>query len=58
MSWFKMQWLSAAPEETNASKWVGDFGTLGVMVAALCHDLGHFGRTNVFLVDTGHEWAC
>mmetsp|Transcript_58126 Transcript_58126/g.135907 ORF Transcript_58126/g.135907 Transcript_58126/m.135907 type:complete len:777 (+) Transcript_58126:148-2478(+) len=43
--------------ETNADEWVGDLGTMGIMVAALCHDLGHFGMTNAFLVDTGHEWA-
>jgi len=44
-------------QETKAHTWTGDLGTLGIMTAALCHDLGHFGMTNAFLVDTGHEWA-
>merc|ERR1719181_1694661 len=28
-----------------------------LLVAALCHDLGHFGKTNQFLVETGHSLA-
>jgi len=28
-----------------------------LLVAALCHDLGHFGKTNPFLVETGHDLA-
>jgi hypothetical protein len=28
-----------------------------LLIAAIGHDLGHFGKTNPFLVETCHEWA-
>eukprot|EP00443_Scrippsiella_acuminata_P107591 CAMPEP_0115582794 /NCGR_PEP_ID=MMETSP0272-20121206/5845_1 /TAXON_ID=71861 /ORGANISM="Scrippsiella trochoidea, Strain CCMP3099" /LENGTH=785 /DNA_ID=CAMNT_0003017795 /DNA_START=445 /DNA_END=2802 /DNA_ORIENTATION=- len=37
--------------------WVGDVNTFALLVAALCHDLGHEGLTNPFLVESRHEWA-
>jgi len=31
--------------------------TMALTVAALCHDISHFGRSNAFLVETRHELA-
>jgi hypothetical protein len=38
-------------------KWMRDHDAFSLLIAALGHDLGHPGRTNVFLVETGHELA-
>jgi hypothetical protein len=38
-------------------EWMSPFELHAMLVAALCHDLGHFGKTNAFLVETGHELA-
>lgn len=37
------------------SKWLGETDTYALLVSALCHDLGHPGKTNPFLVETCHE---
>eukprot|EP00928_Gymnodinium_smaydae_P100017 TRINITY_DN9703_c0_g1_i1.p1 TRINITY_DN9703_c0_g1~~TRINITY_DN9703_c0_g1_i1.p1 ORF type:complete len:809 (+),score=106.35 TRINITY_DN9703_c0_g1_i1:175-2427(+) len=42
---------------TQSSEWLGDVDEYAVLIAALCHDLGHAGKTNPFLVETRHEWA-
>jgi len=34
-----------------------DIEVYALLLAALCHDLGHFGRTNPFLIETKHELA-
>lgn len=39
----------------NWSKWLGEMETYALLVSALCHDLGHPGKTNPFLVETCHE---
>jgi hypothetical protein len=43
--------------ETHALLWVSPVETYGLMVAGICHDLGHQGKTNQYLVETQHEWA-
>ena len=30
---------------------------ISMLIAALCHDLGHVGKTNKFLVETSHKYA-
>ncbi|CAE7288267.1 Pde1c [Symbiodinium sp. CCMP2456] len=42
---------------TQAGKWTSELEQYALLVAALSHDLGHFGRTNQFLVETKHELA-
>merc|ERR1712061_950729 len=42
---------------TEAFKWIDSQDQYALMVAALCHDVGHFGRTNAFLVETKHQLA-
>mmetsp|Transcript_56820 Transcript_56820/g.173008 ORF Transcript_56820/g.173008 Transcript_56820/m.173008 type:complete len:834 (-) Transcript_56820:172-2673(-) len=42
---------------TSSKLWVDDAEIYALMVAALCHDLGHLGRTNPFLVEIGHDLA-
>lgn len=42
---------------TRAGKWTGEIEQYALLVASLCHDLGHFGRTNQFLVEIKHELA-
>ena len=42
---------------TQAGKWMSELEQYALLVAALSHDLGHFGRTNQFLVETKHELA-
>jgi len=37
--------------------WASDVQSFALLIAALCHDLGHAGLTNPFLVETRHEWA-
>jgi hypothetical protein len=38
-------------------EWLTDVDSCALLIAALCHDIGHFGKTNVFLTETGHELA-
>eukprot|EP00928_Gymnodinium_smaydae_P028275 TRINITY_DN21602_c0_g5_i1.p1 TRINITY_DN21602_c0_g5~~TRINITY_DN21602_c0_g5_i1.p1 ORF type:complete len:1049 (-),score=212.94 TRINITY_DN21602_c0_g5_i1:224-3298(-) len=42
---------------THAADWLNSVEQYGILLAALCHDLGHFGRTNPFLIETRHELA-
>lgn len=42
---------------THAGKWTGEIEQYALLVSSLCHDLGHFGRTNQFLVEINHELA-
>jgi len=37
--------------------WLTPAEQYALLVSALCHDMGHFGKTNPFLVETGHELA-
>eukprot|EP00931_Biecheleriopsis_adriatica_P076953 TRINITY_DN5060_c0_g1_i3.p1 TRINITY_DN5060_c0_g1~~TRINITY_DN5060_c0_g1_i3.p1 ORF type:complete len:800 (+),score=130.72 TRINITY_DN5060_c0_g1_i3:82-2481(+) len=41
----------------GAGKWLSTIQQYALLVASLCHDLGHFGKTNQFLVEAGHELA-
>jgi len=41
----------------QSRRWLSDVDQYAIMVAALCHDVGHTGRTNAFLVETRHELA-
>merc|ERR1719329_1219793 len=38
-------------------EWMRDNDMYALLVAALCHDIGHPGRTTPFLVETKHELA-
>jgi hypothetical protein len=38
-------------------EWFTDVDLCSLLIAALCHDMGHAGKTNVFLTETGHELA-
>ncbi|CAK8985765.1 unnamed protein product [Durusdinium trenchii] len=42
---------------TSARTWLGSVDIYALLVAALCHDIGHHGRTNPFLVELGDELA-
>eukprot|EP00438_Fugacium_kawagutii_P010335 Skav212588 [mRNA] locus=scaffold125:510216:524040:- [translate_table: standard] len=42
---------------TSARQWLGSVDQYALLVAALCHDIGHAGRTNPFLVELGDELA-
>jgi len=37
--------------------WLSDVEVYALMISALCHDLGHQGKTNPFLVEVKHELA-
>ena len=37
-----------------SGKWTGEIEQYALLVASLCHDIGHFGRTNQFLVEIKH----
>lgn len=41
----------------QGQKWLSTTELYGLLIGALCHDLGHFGKTNPFLVETGHDLA-
>jgi len=41
----------------QSEKWLAGIEQYSLLIAALCHDLGHMGRTNPFLVETRHELA-
>ncbi|CAE7558503.1 PDE9A [Symbiodinium natans] len=40
-----------------AEQYLGHLECFGILVAAIAHDMGHRGRSNVFLVEIGHELA-
>ena len=42
---------------TSARLWLSSVEQYALLVAALCHDIGHQGRTNPFLVELGDELA-
>lgn len=42
---------------TQGSKWLSGVEQYSLLVAALCHDIGHAGKTNPFLVEVGDELA-
>eukprot|EP00928_Gymnodinium_smaydae_P031222 TRINITY_DN22986_c0_g1_i1.p1 TRINITY_DN22986_c0_g1~~TRINITY_DN22986_c0_g1_i1.p1 ORF type:complete len:874 (-),score=169.52 TRINITY_DN22986_c0_g1_i1:272-2893(-) len=42
---------------SRTTTWLNHIHTYALMVAAMCHDMGHQGRTNNFLIETRHEWA-
>eukprot|EP00931_Biecheleriopsis_adriatica_P012932 TRINITY_DN1141_c1_g3_i1.p1 TRINITY_DN1141_c1_g3~~TRINITY_DN1141_c1_g3_i1.p1 ORF type:complete len:873 (-),score=206.02 TRINITY_DN1141_c1_g3_i1:149-2767(-) len=42
---------------THGSAWLGSVDHYALLVAALCHDVGHAGKTNPFLVEVGDELA-
>jgi len=42
---------------TSSNSWLRDHEQYALLVAALCHDLGHFGFTNQFLIESQHELA-
>jgi hypothetical protein len=37
--------------------WLSDVDMCALVISALCHDLGHQGKTNPFLLETSHELA-
>jgi len=41
----------------RALEWLSDVDVCALLIAALCHDVGHAGKTNPFLIETGHELA-
>jgi len=41
----------------SCSQWATPIEQYAILIAALCHDVGHCGKTNPFLVETGHELA-
>lgn len=41
----------------ESKEWLTPIEQYALLVASVCHDIGHFGRTNPFLVETGHELA-
>mmetsp|Transcript_91606 Transcript_91606/g.142943 ORF Transcript_91606/g.142943 Transcript_91606/m.142943 type:complete len:977 (+) Transcript_91606:52-2982(+) len=43
--------------ETHSQDWLPAIDIYALLIAAYCHDVGHQGRTNPFLVETGHELA-
>eukprot|EP00927_Polykrikos_kofoidii_P054786 TRINITY_DN49157_c0_g1_i1.p1 TRINITY_DN49157_c0_g1~~TRINITY_DN49157_c0_g1_i1.p1 ORF type:complete len:870 (+),score=105.28 TRINITY_DN49157_c0_g1_i1:46-2610(+) len=44
-------------EVTDASSWLHALEISALLIAAICHDLGHRGFTNQFLIETSHESA-
>jgi hypothetical protein len=42
---------------TGVGRYFSRIDQAALSVAALCHDVSHFGRTNAFLVETNHELA-
>jgi len=43
--------------ELHAESWLGDVQRYSLLIAALGHDVGHFGRNNDFLCKTGNALA-
>jgi len=44
-------------EIIEADQWLSDLERFGLQVAAVCHDVGHPGLGNPFLIETGNELA-
>ena len=44
-------------ETTGLRRVLSRVDQMALSVAALCHDISHFGRTNAYLVETRHELA-
>lgn len=42
---------------TRGREWLSQTDVFALLVSALCHDIGHQGKTNPFLVETKHELA-
>eukprot|EP00928_Gymnodinium_smaydae_P051140 TRINITY_DN3465_c0_g7_i1.p1 TRINITY_DN3465_c0_g7~~TRINITY_DN3465_c0_g7_i1.p1 ORF type:complete len:960 (+),score=147.35 TRINITY_DN3465_c0_g7_i1:40-2919(+) len=42
---------------TSCEKWMSSVEQYGLLIAAFAHDLGHFGKTNPFLVETRQVMA-
>eukprot|EP00931_Biecheleriopsis_adriatica_P023691 TRINITY_DN14902_c0_g2_i1.p1 TRINITY_DN14902_c0_g2~~TRINITY_DN14902_c0_g2_i1.p1 ORF type:complete len:918 (+),score=130.56 TRINITY_DN14902_c0_g2_i1:47-2800(+) len=42
---------------TQTSQWLSPIEQHALLVAAMGHDMGHFGKTNQFLAETQHELA-
>jgi hypothetical protein len=49
--------VNTLSELTGCRRFFSRVDQAALSVAALCHDVSHFGRTNAFLVETGHELA-
>lgn len=43
--------------DLRCSQWLSEVDMFALLVSALCHDIGHPGRTTPFLVETKHELA-
>jgi len=43
--------------QVQASEWMSDIDLYALLISALCHDIGHPGRTTPFLVETQHDLA-
>lgn len=43
---------------TEALLWMSGVQHTALLIAALCHDVGHIGKTNHFLIETRHALAC
>jgi len=41
----------------HSHQWMSTMEEYALLVAALCHDLGHFGKTNQYLVEVGDDLA-
>lgn len=41
----------------RGTDWLSDVDMCALFISALCHDIGHEGKTNPFLLETSHELA-
>ena len=41
----------------QGAKFLNSIEIFGLLIASLCHDVGHFGLNNLYLMTTGHELA-
>merc|ERR1711957_1006254 len=41
--------------ELECKKWLTAIEQYALLLASICHDVGHMGTTNAFLVETGHD---
>mmetsp|Transcript_71272 Transcript_71272/g.231616 ORF Transcript_71272/g.231616 Transcript_71272/m.231616 type:complete len:880 (-) Transcript_71272:92-2731(-) len=44
-------------QQVHWEEWLSDVDTVALLVSALCHDIGHPGKTNPFLVETSDDLA-
>jgi len=42
---------------SRSGQWMSKMDQYGLLIAAYCHDLGHFGKSNAFLVETDDPLA-